>query len=125
MDTLLAMLRRLLERRSIFSADRGHIHHQLLAMGLTHRRAVLILYALSILFTLSSIIISIGRNAAVGAALVVITIAVIGMVRVVGNFDVALRRWLRKERIRPAVVERLRVSVPIVLHRTRALARSR
>jgi UDP-GlcNAc:undecaprenyl-phosphate GlcNAc-1-phosphate transferase len=107
-DTLLAMLRRVLERRPIFSADRGHIHHQLLAMGLTHRRAVLILYGLSVLFTVSAIVVSSGRNAPVGAALVVITIAVIGVVRSLGNLDGALQRWLRKERIRPAVVERLR-----------------
>ncbi len=29
---------------SVFRADRNHIHHRLLAMGLTHRRAVLLLY---------------------------------------------------------------------------------
>jgi hypothetical protein len=41
-DTLLAMVRRFLEKRSIFSPDRGHIHHRLLDLGVTHRRAVLI-----------------------------------------------------------------------------------
>jgi UDP-GlcNAc:undecaprenyl-phosphate GlcNAc-1-phosphate transferase len=115
MDTLLAMARRFLERRPLFAADRGHIHHQLLAMGLTHRRSVLILYALSILFTTSAIVVSIGRNAAVGAALVVITIAIIGVIRAMGNFDVALRRWRRKERIRPIALDRLRYAVPAVL----------
>jgi UDP-GlcNAc:undecaprenyl-phosphate GlcNAc-1-phosphate transferase len=114
-DTLLAMLRRFLERRPIFAADRGHIHHQLLAMGLTHRRAVLMLYALSVLFTASAIILSIGRNTAVGAALVIITIAVVGIFRGLGNFDVALRRWRRKERIRSPELERLRYLVPDVL----------
>lgn len=114
-DTLLAMLRRVLERRSIFSADRGHIHHQLLATGITHRRAVLILYALSVLFTASAIIVSIGRNAAVGAALVVITIAAVGVVRSLGNVDVALERLLRHERNRPLIVEQLRHSTPWVL----------
>lgn len=114
-DTLLAMLRRFLERRSIFTADRGHIHHQLLAMGLTHRRAVLLLYALSVLFTASSIIVSIGRNAQVGAALVVITIAVIGLLRALGNLDGKVRSWLRKQRIRPAVVERMRRDLPWLL----------
>jgi UDP-GlcNAc:undecaprenyl-phosphate GlcNAc-1-phosphate transferase len=37
-------VRRLAARRPIFAADRGHIHHQLLALGLTHRGAVLVLY---------------------------------------------------------------------------------
>jgi UDP-GlcNAc:undecaprenyl-phosphate GlcNAc-1-phosphate transferase len=119
-DTLLAMLRRFLERRSIFSADRGHVHHQLLAMGLTHRRAVLFLYGLSVLFTVSAITVSIGRNTAVGAALVVITIAAIGVVRALGNFDTVLRRWRSKERIRPVVVERMRRAVPWALEQIAA-----
>jgi UDP-GlcNAc:undecaprenyl-phosphate/decaprenyl-phosphate GlcNAc-1-phosphate transferase len=44
-DLLLAVVRRLLARRPIFSADRGHIHHRLLDRGLTQRRVVSILYA--------------------------------------------------------------------------------
>ena len=68
MDTGLAMLRRLLKslhimevdpRRNevrfffldgwtMFRADRGHIHHRLLQMGFTHRKTVMILYAISL-----------------------------------------------------------------------------
>lgn len=44
-DLSLSILRRLAARRPIFAADRGHIHHQLLALGFSHRGAVLILYA--------------------------------------------------------------------------------
>jgi UDP-GlcNAc:undecaprenyl-phosphate/decaprenyl-phosphate GlcNAc-1-phosphate transferase len=43
-DVGLAVLRRVLKRQPIFSADRGHIHHRLLDRGLTPRHAVLILY---------------------------------------------------------------------------------
>jgi len=48
-DTLFSMLRRILERRSLFSPDRGHIHHRLLALGLRHRHVVLIMYGLTVL----------------------------------------------------------------------------
>jgi UDP-GlcNAc:undecaprenyl-phosphate GlcNAc-1-phosphate transferase len=68
MDTALSMIRRLLrslhimeideERNeikfffldgfSIFKADRDHIHHRLLQMGLTQRKAVILLYAISL-----------------------------------------------------------------------------
>ena len=34
----------------LFSADRRHIHHRLLDLGLTHRNAVLALYAVSLIF---------------------------------------------------------------------------
>lgn len=47
-DALVAVVRRLLARRPIFSADRGHIHHRLLDRGLSATQAVLILYAWSI-----------------------------------------------------------------------------
>lgn len=55
MDTLLAMLRRFLMARPMFSADKEHIHHQLLKMGYTHRRAVLALYAICIFFGLAAL----------------------------------------------------------------------
>jgi UDP-GlcNAc:undecaprenyl-phosphate GlcNAc-1-phosphate transferase len=48
-DTLFCMLRRFLERRSIFAPDRSHFHHRLVAMGLRHRHAVLVVYAATLL----------------------------------------------------------------------------
>lgn len=43
-DTLFSMLRRFLERRSVFAPDRSHFHHRLLEMGLSQRRVVAIIY---------------------------------------------------------------------------------
>jgi UDP-GlcNAc:undecaprenyl-phosphate GlcNAc-1-phosphate transferase len=50
LDTLLAVVRRVAGGGHAFHADREHIHHRLLALGMTHRRAVLALYGLSLLF---------------------------------------------------------------------------
>src|SRR5207302_1454129 len=47
-DTLLAMVRRGLRGRPMFSGDREHIHHRLLALGLSHREVVLLLYAVAV-----------------------------------------------------------------------------
>jgi UDP-GlcNAc:undecaprenyl-phosphate GlcNAc-1-phosphate transferase len=46
-DTIFAIFRRVLSGRPIGEADRGHIHHRLLDMGLSHRMAVIILYIVS------------------------------------------------------------------------------
>ena len=120
-DTLFAMVRRFLERRPIFSPDRGHIHHRLLGMGINHRRAVLILYALSILFTTGAILIAMGRRWQVGAALLVLSIAIIGVVRALGNFQVSMRRFRRgSNKLRAPIVERLRIAVPVALDRIAA-----
>lgn len=43
-DTGIAIVRRYLRGQPIFDADRGHIHHRLLARGHTPRNAALILY---------------------------------------------------------------------------------
>jgi len=45
-DTLMVMTQRMLQGRSPFHADRNHIHHRLLAFGLDHHEAVIIIYLL-------------------------------------------------------------------------------
>lgn len=49
LDTTFTMIRRrILDRRSMFAAERGHIHHRLLDMGLHQRTVVLIMYAVTL-----------------------------------------------------------------------------
>ena len=44
LDLLLAVVRRVRQGKSPFSADKMHLHHRLLSMGHSHRRVVLVLY---------------------------------------------------------------------------------
>ena len=55
LDTAFAITRRLVRRQPITSADRGHLHHLLLAFGHSHRRAVLVLYYWSALLAVASV----------------------------------------------------------------------
>ena len=55
MDVLLSISRRYLRNRSIFQADRGHIHHKLLERGLSPRDAVLIMYGICSVVAILSI----------------------------------------------------------------------
>ena len=57
LDTALAIARRFLRQRPVFTADRGHIHHRLLDRGLTPRKVALILYAFSALGAMCSLLI--------------------------------------------------------------------
>ena len=52
MDTLVVMTRRLMMGRSPFSADRLHLHHVLMDMGLTPRASAYVLLAISFLYGL-------------------------------------------------------------------------
>ena len=89
-DMLMTIARRFLGRRSLFVADRGHIHHRLLDMGLTHRRSVLSLYLLSIAFTIVALVTYFGRSWEIGFALFALTAILVGVVRFVGYFNSVL-----------------------------------
>jgi UDP-GlcNAc:undecaprenyl-phosphate GlcNAc-1-phosphate transferase len=52
LDTALAFVRRYVNRRPLFSADRYHFHHQLVARGFSVKQTVLISYGLSVIFCL-------------------------------------------------------------------------
>ena len=47
-DAFWIIVRRLAQGRSPFSPDRGHLHHRLLDIGLSHRQTVLLIYAICI-----------------------------------------------------------------------------
>lgn len=53
-DASLAILRRLKDKKPLTQADKGHIHHQLLHRGFSHRQSVVIIYLWSILLSASA-----------------------------------------------------------------------
>jgi UDP-GlcNAc:undecaprenyl-phosphate/decaprenyl-phosphate GlcNAc-1-phosphate transferase len=93
MDTLLAMIRRFLRSllptepqtptlqklRSLFQPDKGHIHHKLVAGGLSQRDAVLIMYVISLIFGLGAFAVTIVNN-----TLAAFIVAFIGVAAVIG-----------------------------------------
>ncbi|MFD1466118.1 glycosyltransferase family 4 protein [Lapidilactobacillus mulanensis] len=50
-DTVYAMLRRILNKKPISQADKHHLHHRLMQLGLTHRQTVLAIYGLALIFS--------------------------------------------------------------------------
>jgi UDP-GlcNAc:undecaprenyl-phosphate GlcNAc-1-phosphate transferase len=54
-DTALAIVRRGARRAHLFQADREHLHHRLVRVGLSPRQAVLVLYWVSISLALTAI----------------------------------------------------------------------
>lgn len=111
-DTLFAMVRRFLERRSVFSPDRGHIHHRLIDMGITHRRAVLLLYGVSLAGTVAAIGLTVGRNWAVGGAILAMSVLVTGVIRFAGTFNRTFQQRRQKSRLRTHHTELLRGLIP-------------
>src|SRR6478735_1339096 len=106
------MFRRVLERRPIFSADRGHVHHRLLDIGLTNRRACLFLYGISCLFAAGAIAVSLGRSWHVGLALLSVSLVFVGFVRFLGYFEYLHFRKRQRARLRDPLTENLRRIIP-------------
>lgn len=86
-DTAVAFLRRALSGRSPFHADRGHIHHRLIDLGLTHRQAVLLIYAVCVTLTATAILLRITEDLSIGASMVALTLTVV----------LGVRLWMRRK----------------------------
>lgn len=55
-DTIFAIIRRKINGKPIMQADRGHLHHRLLDMGLSQKQAVLVMYFISAILGLIAVI---------------------------------------------------------------------
>jgi UDP-GlcNAc:undecaprenyl-phosphate GlcNAc-1-phosphate transferase len=92
-DTALAVVRRFLSGRPLFSADRNHIHHRLLQMGFSHRQVVIILYGVSAALGLLSLLMLDEGGSSVGVVLIIVGCGIIFGVQHLGYHEFAeLRR---------------------------------
>lgn len=57
-DTFFAIVRRTMQGRNFAEADKGHLHHRLLAKGYGQKKTVLILYAITAVFGIMSYVIA-------------------------------------------------------------------
>jgi UDP-GlcNAc:undecaprenyl-phosphate/decaprenyl-phosphate GlcNAc-1-phosphate transferase len=73
LDVTLAVARRFVAGKPLFGADKSHIHHKLLNLGLSQDQAVLILYAVSAVFGFLSLALLQGR------AMIAFVLAITGM----------------------------------------------
>ncbi|WP_099974438.1 MULTISPECIES: glycosyltransferase family 4 protein [Lactobacillaceae] len=55
-DTVYAMLRRFLNKKPITQADKHHLHHRLMQLGLSHRQTVLAIYGIALIFAFISML---------------------------------------------------------------------
>lgn len=72
-DTTVAIIRRTLSGQKFYEADNMHLHHRLLAMGFTHRGAVLVVYGIAMFFSLVSLLLNVSSR--LGGILLMIGVA--------------------------------------------------
>ena len=94
-DVSLAILRRGFSGLPIFRPDRKHIHHRLIQSGLSRRRAVLTLYAISMLCVLMAFAVFWSQGKLVPILFGLMSLVIFSAARVMGFF----RNWWEVRRI--------------------------
>ncbi|SDF65434.1 UDP-GlcNAc:undecaprenyl-phosphate GlcNAc-1-phosphate transferase [Cellulosimicrobium cellulans] len=90
LDMVMAVVRRVARGKSPFHPDRMHLHHRMLAIGHSHRRAVLILYVWTAVFAFAAVALVQwhwhGVAAGLAAAVVAAALLTLGPLRTRGRF---------------------------------------
>lgn len=89
LDTVLSVFRRYLSGQPLFTADREHIHHKLLKRGFTHKQAVVLLYGVSAMLGMISLLLWHPSGRSVGIVLVVVGIGIAFGVQHLGYHEFA------------------------------------
>ena len=83
LDFLLAVIRRTKDGRHPFSADKQHLHHRMLAIGHTHRQAVLIFYLWAFVLAGGAVVAGLRQLAGrAGAPFLLLVAIALGILRV-------------------------------------------
>ena len=82
----------MLSGKSPFQADRNHIHHQLLDLGLSHREAALTLYLVNIGFILTALAL---RN----ISSLLLLYVLIGLAMVLGSVPMIIRHFIKSKEV--------------------------
>ncbi len=95
------IIRRTINNQSIGTADNNHIHHQLLRVTNSPTKAVIIIWTISILFSINSIILELG-NTTIGIIIfIILAIFSIGLLQLskeFNNYDSFARKLLNKRK---------------------------
>lgn len=87
-DAVLSPIRRYIRGRSMFQPDKGHIHHALLRMGLTSRKAVMMIYGISMVLCVAGILLMLFRGKGMeGFVLAALLVGMIFLVRKMGYIE--------------------------------------
>lgn len=77
-DTIFAILRRIASGKSPMTADRGHLHHRLIDMGLTQKQSVAVIYVASAAMGLCAVVLDYKGPISAIILVVAVSIFVIG-----------------------------------------------
>lgn len=111
-DTFFAIIRRKANRVSFSTADKKHLHHRLLALGFTHKGAVLMIYSIALMFSFTAMIMNYTGSLGTIALFLVMLFAAILLFELIGlinekyQFILKTLRFLGNKEYRTQVMQK-------------------
>ncbi|MGE0405406.1 MAG: glycosyltransferase family 4 protein [Candidatus Korobacteraceae bacterium] len=106
LETMLSVMRRFLSGKPIFTADREHIHHKLLNLGLSQRQVAFVLYGVSAVFGLMSLVLLLP-----GGGPVALVIVVLGGILWLGVQHLGYHEFFELRRVAQRTIEQKQVII--------------
>lgn len=97
-DTISAIIRRFRNKTPITVADKKHLHHCFIDMGFSHRKTVLIIYGISLLFSIAALFLSQATfwiSLFIVALVIVMTMLVAEVTGVIGETRKPITRFFK------------------------------
>ena len=98
LDTLFAIIRRLINHKHIYDADKEHLHHQLLKMNFSHKMTVIIIYIITSLFSAASILYTLKDNTDVFIGRIIYIVLAIVVFIFVWKTDIIVKHDILKKK---------------------------
>ena len=98
LDTLFAIIRRLVNHKHIYDADKEHLHHQLLKMNFSHKMTVIIIYIITALFSAASILYTLKDNTDVFIGRIIYIVLAIVVFIFVWKTDIIVKHDILKKK---------------------------
>ena len=98
LDTLFAIIRRLINHKHIYDADKEHLHHQLLKMNFSHKTTVIIIYIITALFSAASILYTLKDNTDVFIGRIIYIVLAIVVFIFVWKTDIIVKHDILKKK---------------------------
>ncbi|MEG6523093.1 MraY family glycosyltransferase [Desulfotomaculum sp. 1211_IL3151] len=99
LDVLFAILRRYKSHRPIFEPDKEHLHHRMMALGLSHKQTVLAIYAVNLLLGISAFLLTVMTTSQAVLLLLILTVVIIvaaNKIGVIGKTPVTVAQNLQQ-----------------------------
>lgn len=103
LDTFFAIVRRRCNKRPIFKADKEHMHHRLMAIGLSHRRTVLVIYGISIFMGASAYLLNM-----ITTDRAILVLAVLSIIIIIGANKIGITGYQSSPTRKEVKVKRLK-----------------